>query len=375
MLKIGTLDQYLNRENITAFYSKCGRLVGLDYNKTATFSRDWDNLTMTARGLVFEVATGRLVSRAYDKFYNLHEPEVGGIAGLPDGVDFDSLEKADGSMISAFKYAGQIWYMTRGSFYSDQAKWAKSWADSHLNELEMTAPATYIYEAIYPENRIVVNYGDVSELRLTGVRMLDTGEFLPYNEMLMVAAMLNCNTIKRYQYSTVDEVIDAVKQFTMNEEGIVLRYRNGFMVKIKGDEYCKVHRIISCITPLAFWRAIDIETFKIPTDFLTNLPEEFRHDVDELVKKIEDVHINEYNRIVSFAESVPEFPLDAEGKKQRFAYVAANCKPYELHVMNILNNKHYLVRDWIHRHPARPTGNKIDGMSESLRRFLEESDE
>lgn len=375
MIKIGTLDQYLNRANITAFYSKCGRLVGLDYNKTATFSRDWDNLTKTARGLVFEVATGKLVARAYDKFYNLHEPEVGGITGLPVGIGFDSLEKADGSMISSFIYDGEVWYMTRGSFYSDQAKWANNWGSLHLNTEHIPVRSTLIYEAIYPENRIVVDYGDINELRLTGVRMLETGEFLSFDEMQIVAKHLGCNTIKRYPYTTVDEVIDAVKEFTMNEEGIVLRYYNGFMVKIKGEEYCKVHRIISCITPLAFWRAIDIDTFKIPTDFLTNLPEEFRHDVDELVRMIEDAHSSEYNHIVALANGVPEYTLDAEGKKQRFAYVSSQCGSYASQVMNILNGKDYMVRDWVHRNSARPTGNRVNGMSESLRRFLEESDE
>lgn len=374
MLQLGTLDQYLAKDNVTAFYSKCGRLVGFDYNKTATFTRDWDNLTMTARGLVFEVATGRLVSRAYDKFYNLHEPEVGGIAGLPVGIGVDGLEKADGSMISSFIYDGEVWYMTRGSFYSDQAKWAKNWGDAHLNAVDMATPVTFIFEAIYPENRIVVDYGDVTELRLTGIRVLDTGELLSYNEMLMVAGLLNCNIIKRYPYTTVDEVIEAVKHFTMNEEGIVLRYHNGFMVKIKGDEYCKVHRIISCITPLAFWRAIDIETFTIPTDFLTNLPEEFKNDVNELVATIEDAHISQYNHILSLAATVPSFDLSADGKKQRYAYVSSRCGSYTSYVMNVLNNKHFSVREAIHT-AVRPTGNAIAGMSESLRRFLRESDE
>jgi hypothetical protein len=50
-LELGNMNEYLGRENVTAQYSPCGRLVLFDYNNTATYARDWDRLTLTARGL------------------------------------------------------------------------------------------------------------------------------------------------------------------------------------------------------------------------------------------------------------------------------------------------------------------------------------
>lgn len=378
MLPVGTMEQYLNRSNITAFYSKCGRLVGFDYNKTATFTRDWDYLTMTARGLVFEVSTGKLVSRAYDKFYNAHEPEVGGIHTLRQ-TGFESLEKADGSMISSFIYDGEIWFMTRGSFYSDQAKWAHSWARTNMNLNRITdsmsgSDLSFIYECIYPDNRIVVDYGRLEELRLTGIRNIVTGELYSYDSMVIIANMLGCGIIKRFDYETIDDVIAAVSKFTMNEEGVVLRYPDGYMVKIKSEEYCKVHRIISCVTPLAFWRAIDINTFKIPTNFLTGMPEEFREDVNELVSLTERMHATEWDRIMAIVHELPQFDPTPEGKRERFEYISTRHQKYYAQVLNYLNGKEYHIRDWIHRQ-IRPTGNHISGVSERLMRFLRESDE
>ena len=374
MMKLGRMEDYLARENVTAFYSNCRRLVGFDYNKTASFSRDWDYLTMTARGLVFEVSTGKLISRAYDKFYNLHEPEVGGIENLPD-AEFEALEKADGSMISSFLYDGEIWYMTRGSFNSDQAIWAKKWAEKNIcGEVYADKPYTFIYECIYPANRIVVDYGPLEELRLTGIRDLITGDLLSYDLMTKCAGELGCSIIRKFPYKTITEVIDAVKSFTMNEEGIVVRYANGFMTKIKGEEYCKVHRLLSCISPLAFWRAIDLDTLKIPSNFLEGIPEEFRKDTDELTALMESRHLDMLHMIKSYADSIPEFENTNEGKRERYEYISKMCGKFTSMVINYANGKTKTVNDWIHRE-VRPTGNQLDGVSENLQRFLLENDE
>lgn len=45
------------------------------FNKTAFYGQVWDELTTRARGLFVNTTTGEIVSRAYDKFFNLGERE------------------------------------------------------------------------------------------------------------------------------------------------------------------------------------------------------------------------------------------------------------------------------------------------------------
>ena len=376
MLKLQDFQSYLDQDNVSRFYSPCGRLIGFDYNKTVVFNRLWNDVTKTARGLVFERATGKPVGRSLDKFFNLHEAEVGGIEGLPD-ENFIELEKADGSMISAFWYEGEWIFMTRGSFISTQAAWAKQWATKNMKLDLLDKSQTHVLEAIYPQNRIVVNYGDMEELKLIAVRDPVTGDYKSYEYMQKLAAMVGCGIVKRYTSKDVNEIVEKCKTLTMNEEGFVLRFDSGFMVKIKGEEYCKVHRIISHVTPLAFWRAIDCSTFKVPTDFLVGLPEEFRSDISELVRVTEEMHQTLLDKGYAGVQSMPHFDLDAAGKKARYEYVRKNF-PIDTAcmVLDLMNGKERNVRVYIHR-LVRPDGNLIEGavLSESLQRFLAESDD
>ena len=61
---------------------------------------------------------------------------------------------------------------------------------------------------------------------------------------------------------------------------------NGYRLKIKGDEYCRIHRLISNVTPLRIWESMlagdDMEALK------NELPEEFRDTIDEYVQVFTD---------------------------------------------------------------------------------------
>jgi RNA ligase len=57
-----------------------------------------------------------------------------------------------------------------------------------------------------------------------------------------------------------------------------LSFSNGLRLKVKGDEYCRIHRVVSRLTPLAIWEAMqagdDLEAVR------KRLPEEFWADFD-----------------------------------------------------------------------------------------------
>lgn len=363
-MEVLSFDTYLNDELIRDFYS--AGLVGFDYLRDVTFNMAWNQARLTARGLVFDELSHDVVCRGYDKFFNLQEPYIGGVDGLKSHLgdvdinSFDALEKADGSMISMFYHDNKFKFMTRGSFQSDQALWAERISVKY-NFNRLNPSYTYIFEAIYPDNRIVVDYGGLEELRMTGIRHTKTGEFVPYDEMVAIAVMIGCSVVKRFDLSTIEDALALVNTFDSNQEGLVLRYKNGFMVKVKSAAYCALHKTVSNITPLAYWRAMDLDTLTIPNEFLYSIPEEFREDSDAIVSALYAMVEDKLSVIKGFAESVPTFPNTHEGNFARYTYIKALSHEYlPLILMYKLENIKMLYKK-IHA-LIRPKNNVILGL-------------
>jgi len=72
------------------------------------------------------------------------------------------VDKMDGSLGILYPMPdGSLAVATRGSFTSDQAIWATNWIQAYVgpNAWAPDPDYTYLFEIIYPENRIVVDYG------------------------------------------------------------------------------------------------------------------------------------------------------------------------------------------------------------------------
>lgn len=376
------LIDFLNRDGLNS--KEHGDLILFDYNMDTQANFDWDEITLNARGIVFNKVTGELVARPFSKFFN-HE-ELHGEAGqrLPEAFrpntsgPFRALEKMDGSMGLVYHYNNDWRVNTRGSFESDQAVWGKKWLDKNINTERMDSSLTYIFEIIYPENRIVVDYGKKEALVLIGVIDKKTGIELDYTDMKNIASIIGCELAKMYEFEKFEDIFAARDKLSVNEEGYVITFDNGYKCKMKGEEYLKVHRILSSVTPLHFWRAINIETFTMPDveDTIKMLPDEFHEAARGLVEVTIEAHQSIYDEVVKQAERVPEFNDDPQGKKDKFFWIKDNI-PEEYHhfVLGYINGNHHKVRESIHR-KCRPTLNSYDNMKidptllERLQRIL-----
>jgi RNA ligase len=131
-----------------------------NYSLKTQYDNLWDEVTLQARGLVTD-ENGNVVARTFKKFFNLEEKK------FTPTSDFDVYEKMDGSLGIFFYYEGGWIMATRGSFTSDQAvkgyemMFKYDFTSLHKNY-------TYLFEIIYPENRIVVQY-DFEDLVLLGM--------------------------------------------------------------------------------------------------------------------------------------------------------------------------------------------------------------
>ena len=242
-----------------------------NYSPEVQYSQKWDEITLMCRGLVTD-DRGNIVAKPFNKFFNIEENRH------TPTEDFEVFEKMDGSLGIVFKYNGEVIYATRGSFTSDQAKWMANYGKEYNFQDILVEGHTYLFEIIYPENRIVVNYGDQERLVLLGIINTETGEELSYDDIIMVP----WDIVKKYDgirdYSELKGKIDN------NAEGFVVRFSNGDRMKIKGEEYLRLHKVMTNVSTTGVWELLsnggDIN------EFLKDVPDEFYKKVKEYADRL-----------------------------------------------------------------------------------------
>jgi RNA ligase len=140
-----------------------------NYSESVQYEKKWDEITLSCRGLVTD-NDGNIVARPFSKFFNYEELTA---EQIPNEY-FDVYEKMDGSLGVLFNYNGEWILATRGSFTSEQSIKGRQLLEKYdYNRLNPNY--TYLFEIIYPENRIVCSY-DFEDLILLGMIHTETGD-------------------------------------------------------------------------------------------------------------------------------------------------------------------------------------------------------
>jgi len=255
-----------------------GPLRQYTYSRGCVYEGQWNDITTLARGLVLNPRDKKVVATPFPKFFNLGE----GKQPIPN-EQFHTYEKVDGSLIIAF-HDGNYWCCaTKGSFTSDQAYWASRKLGEH-GFAKLDIGTTYLFEAVYAENKIVVDY-HFEDVVLLGAYDPDGIEY-EYDWLIIIAKRLGCRLMKLYPFNEPIDVVKHAEHLTKDEEGFVLRWPNGYRLKVKGEEYLKIHRAISGLTPLEVWRRmLACEDMNI---YRKHLPEELWADFDQIFDILRD---------------------------------------------------------------------------------------
>jgi len=364
------IQAFINHPHVLT--SRRDGLVIFNYDHACTYERAWDEVTLQARGLILEEATGEVLARCMQKFFNLNEMPATRYENLPD-LPFTATEKQDGYLGLHYRWHGEDWIATRGSFESVMAQWGTAWFREHVHSECIDPEWTYHFEIIY-NRKIVISYDFEGLVLLTAVHK-ETGMEMPYNRLVQEAKALGVRvTPLMPEFPTLLDLAEYVRGLPGNKEGCVITFSNGLKVKVKGQEYCRIHKIVSRMTPLAFWEAYDTHTGCIPKDFLVAVPEEFRETSDALVIAIEEP-IRKAVEAVREAHDRVLGTLPPGVDDKTFALKAQEMYPRDFgYVMHFRNQKMQKLRFAIHK-KNRPTDNKLIGSIPGLDRILHLNDE
>lgn len=307
-----------------------------NYTQLAQFENVWNEMTLQCRGLILD-DKGNVVARPFGKFFNLGEQENQRIPA----TDFEVYEKMDGSLGILYWHDNQPYIATRGSFHSVQAQKANEMLQKqYAHILPQLNPAfTYLFEIIYPENRIVVNYGEREELVLLGVIETQTGIEQPLVDVgfPMVKKWEGLSDI--YALKTLAED---------NREGFVIKFADGLRYKVKFEEYVRIHRIVTRVSSLSIWEFL--LSGQEMGELLERVPDEFF----QWVKLTHDQLWAQFYAIE--AEAKAEFKV-LESRKETALYFQT-CK-YPSILFGMLDNKNYAPTIWRMIRPtyAKPFSN------------------
>jgi len=266
---LSILNNYIDRGLVIKQDHPSLPLSIYNYSRECQYSKQWDDITLICRGLILD-NEGNVVAKPFPKFFNYeeHKPEE-----IPN-ESFRVYEKLDGSLGIVFHYENEWHVATRGSFVSEQA--IKGSEILKKYPIDMLAwHKTYLFEIIYPENRIVCNYGDDEKMVLLGTYYKKNGKEAPID----VYRGLGFDVVTLHK--TKGENWESLKNKISNDnEGYVIRFSKGMRMKIKGDEYVRLHRILTNFSTKDIWELLRNNEQLEP--FLERVPDEF----DDWVKRI-----------------------------------------------------------------------------------------
>ncbi|WP_407835702.1 RNA ligase [Streptomyces sp. DSM 116496] len=289
------------------------------YTRTAQYDQVWNQVTTRCRGLVADDVTGEVVALPLPKFFNVGEHESGRpyAPALPDDEPFEVYDKVDGSLGVLFHYAGKWRAATRGSFTSTQAVWAQRRLDGR-DTSALVPGTTYLAEIVYPQNRIVVDYGDRRDLVLLAAYGADGAE-VPLTEAAGHWQGIG-SVVTVWPAMPLDELLALTGSSTLpggvaatgtDAEGFVLRFASGVRAKAKIAEYVRLHKVLTGATERDIWRGHGIQRFAglplrqlaqglnctvaeieasggKPLDaLLEQVPDEFDHWVRSVIERLE----------------------------------------------------------------------------------------
>lgn len=301
-----------------------------NYSEKVQYENLWDETLLMCRGLVTD-NDGKIVARPFKKFFNMEEGKH------TPTEEFEVFEKMDGSLGIVFKYNGEVMYATRGSFASDQAIWMTKYGKENNFNYILVDGLTYLFEIIYPENRIVVNYQGEERLVLLGIIKTESGEELPYEDI----SFDGWDIVNKYDgikdYTTLKGIIGD------NEEGFVVRFSNGDRMKIKGEEYLRLHKIMTNLSTTSVWEVLS-NNGNID-DLIKDVPDEFYKKIKEYQEnlKYNFFQISEYCgkahdrfRYGKYNDVHPE-----PTKKEYAEYVMTNYKKFSSVMFAMWDKKPY----------------------------------
>jgi RNA ligase len=255
------------------------RLVLFCYTNRATFMERWNWLERQARGLILDRDSGEVVALPFAKFFN------DGQGGRFNQSKLDYvMEKADGSLGILYRHQAEYHIATKGSFYSPQARWASVYLREHYQLSDLPNELTLLFEIVYPENRIIIDYGSREGLILLAARDRFTGQYLKLPALRALAERYGFELASIYDFTDTAALKLALTALDDGHEGFVAVFADGERTKFKAKRYLELAKRL---THLSFHKTLAALAAGEVERLLADIPDEFLGETKAWLEEIE----------------------------------------------------------------------------------------
>lgn len=234
----------------------------------------WSKELSMCRGLI--ILNDRYVAaRPFSKFWDIENYDINEL----NKDNFIATDKIDGSLGILYRnpIGCSFSIATKGAFDSPQATRAikilnGKYPDSIFQfSRQPWLDYTFLFEIIYPENKIIIDYRNREELVLLAAIHRDTGEELPYEKLKIFGFPIP----KIYKPKTIEELLKIPDN---RREGFVLRFSSGLRVKLKYQNYKEKAKLINQCSNKFIWELLKRNEISKLHSFLAdkNIPQELR---------------------------------------------------------------------------------------------------
>lgn len=279
-----------------------------NYSTKTQYEKLWDEYTRTCRGLIID-DNRNVIARPFSKIFNYGEPDESGkdIENIVELPDF--YHKLDGVLGITYPYDSEVAVATRGSFTNAQSQFATQWLQERIPPSKFKPEYTYLFEILHPDSRIVINY-EFEGLVLLAVLSKDNTHELDH---IKEGLRLGIGFARDMIFTDILQALSYLKKADGREvEGFVLKFSNGYRIKMKSEDYVRMHRMIFHTSSKDIWLALQ-------ENRLESLYEVLPDEMYQWVRDIEKDLVSQYNELIETGNYIAKTALRKYETKQDIA--------------------------------------------------------
>ena len=293
-------------------------------NSPEDFWNKYNGFYRECRSLVIDVEKDCIILSPMKKFFNINEMKETSLENIQKRINNAKIvefsDKLDGSMQSARWYNDSLVVAGSQAINPDN-----SWRlrDGYRMIYELAGykkmlqdypDYTFIFEYISVKDAHVVKYTKEQEgLYLISIRDVNTGKEFDYKTVISFAEKYNIPTTKIFN-KTLSQVMSELDDKTSDEaEGFVINI-DGYKVKLKYNDYCQIHRILSkTASANVVIKSIADGTYD---DLISKLPMAYHDNVQQIATKVINYISFTEKKVQQYYNSAPK-----NDKKQFMLYI------------------------------------------------------
>lgn len=251
-IDINQFIEYLSNHSHIEEKHQGGNIYSYNFSRDAFKDKIWDDINVKARGLFVNKNTKEIVSRSYNKFFNVGERSFTKINALADNLVFpvQVYNKPNGylGIVGYDSESNELVLSSKSSTGGNFAEWFKELFFKTFDQEKVDFIKHYIrqndltlvFEVILPVNDPhIIEYTTDHLVLLDAVKRQMVYEKMPYNGLILLADYLRveCKQLMHTFDNWTDFYIwyrDVTNDFSIDyNEGFVIEDSAGFMTKIK----------------------------------------------------------------------------------------------------------------------------------------------